>query len=144
MSVTVRAAAGPQEIEAALTLRTDVFVGEQGVSEAEELDGHDDRALHLVALGADGAVLGTCRLLADGPKVKLGRMAVAPGARRRGIALALLEAADEHARALGGERIVLASQVYAVPLYERAGYRAYGEVFLDAGLEHLWMDKLLA
>ncbi len=142
--VTVRPAGGPGEIAAALELRRAVFVEEQGVEIAEDLDGRDDEALHLVAVDDDQTVIGTCRLLADGQRIKLGRMAVAPGARRRGIAAALLGAADAHAVALGGRRIVLAAQTYATGLYERAGYAPRGDVFLDAGIEHRWMEKRVA
>ena len=41
------------------------------------------------------------------------------------------------------ERIVLAAQLSAQPLYERAGYATYGDVFLDAGIEHVMMAKAL-
>ncbi len=36
---------------------------------------------------------------------------------------------------------MLGAQVSAVPLYERAGYATRGDVFLDAGIEHVWMEK---
>ncbi len=142
--VIVRPADGPGEIAAALDLRRAVFVDEQGVTLAEDLDGRDDEALHLVALGDDDSVIGTCRLLAAGERIKLGRMAVASGARRRGVAAALLDAADEQARALGGRLIVLAAQTHALALYERAGYRPCGDAFLDAGIEHRRMEKRVA
>ena len=128
------------EVDAALALRHDVFVVEQDVPLAEELDGRDDEALHLVAVD-DGAVVATCRLVHDGDTVKLGRMAVAMRARRRGLASRLLAEADAQAAALGALRIALAAQTDALGLYERAGYRAYGERFLDAGIEHLMMDR---
>ena len=144
MSADVRPARDAAELEAALAVRRAVFIEEQGVSEAEELDGRDGQALHLVAVEPGGAVLATCRLLAAGEKIKLGRVAVLPAARRRGLALALLLAADAHAAALGGARIVLAAQTYAMGLYEQAGYGACGDVFLDAGIEHVWMEKQLA
>ena len=141
MTVDVRRAAGPDEVAAALALRAAVFIDEQGVPLEEEIDGHDDEALHLVAVDAGGTVVGTCRLLADGPVLKLGRMAVAPAARRHRIGLRLLELADAEAVAAGTEVIVLAAQVEAQPLYERAGYTARGDVFLDAGIEHVRMHK---
>lgn len=144
MSTDVRRAAGPDEIAAAIALRAAVFVDEQGVPLEEDVDGRDGEALHLVAVADDGTVVGTCRLLADGPALKLGRLAVAPAARRGGIGLRLLELADAEADARGARRIVLAAQVRALPLYERAGYTARGDVFLDAGIEHLWMEKRCA
>ena len=141
MTVTVRCAQGPREIADAMALRSAVFVEEQGVPAHEDVDGRDDEALHLVAVDDAGTVVGTCRLLVDGPTLKLGRMAVAVTARRQGIGLRLLDLADAEATSAGVERIVLGAQVSAVPLYEQAGYTTRSDVFLDAGIEHVWMEK---
>jgi predicted GNAT family N-acyltransferase len=138
----VRLARDQSEVDAALALRYDVFCVEQRVSLAEERDGRDGDALHLVVV-QDGEVVGTCRLLAEGSEVKLGRMAVAPAHRGRGLAAELLVAADAQARELRAQRITLAAQLGARALYERAGYAPYGDVFLDAGIEHVMMGKAL-
>jgi predicted GNAT family N-acyltransferase len=138
----VRPARGPSEVDAALALRYDVFCIEQGVSLEEERDGRDDEALHIVALDG-GAVVATCRLLEEGSEVKLGRMAVATSHRGRRLAAALLVEADVRARELGARRIVLAAQLTAQAIYERAGYTRYGDAFLDAGIEHVMMGKPL-
>jgi predicted GNAT family N-acyltransferase len=140
--IEVRPTRDDRELAAALALREEVFCGEQGVSLAEEHDGRDDEALHLVIVDG-GAVVGTCRLLAEGTTVKLGRMAVTRSRRGLGLARTLLTEADAQARGLGAERIVLAAQLGAQTLYDRAGYGAYGEVFLDAGIEHVMMAKAL-
>jgi predicted GNAT family N-acyltransferase len=140
--IEVRAARDEREVEAALALREEVFCGEQGVSLADERDGRDGEAVHLVAV-EDAAVLGTCRLLLEATTVKLGRMAVARAARGRGLGRALLDEADVQSRALGAERIALAAQLTAQAMYERAGYEPYGDVFLDAGIEHVMMEKAL-
>jgi predicted GNAT family N-acyltransferase len=141
--ITVRPTRDQSEVAAALALREDVFVGEQGVSLDEERDGLDADALHLVVLD-DGAVVGTCRLLFEGTTVKLGRMAVARTRRGLGLARALLTEAEAQARVRGARRIVLAAQLSAQALYDRAGYGAYGDVFLDAGIEHVMMAKALS
>ena len=138
----VRPARDQSEVDAALALRYDVFCVEQGVSLAEERDGRDGDALHLVVVD-DGEVVGTCRLLAEGSEVKLGRMAVAPAHRGHGLAAELLVAADAQAREWRAQRIALAAQLGARALYERAGYAPYGDVFLDAGIEHVMMGKAL-
>jgi predicted GNAT family N-acyltransferase len=140
--IEVRPARDEKEVAAALDLRHEVFCVEQGVTLAEERDGRDAEALHLVAV-EDGVVIGTCRLLVEGATVKLGRMAVSRSRRGLGLARALLHAADAEARALGAERIVLGAQLTAQALYERAGYESYGEVFLDAGIEHVMMGRAL-
>jgi predicted GNAT family N-acyltransferase len=141
--IEVRPALDQNEINAALDLRHEVFCDEQGVSRADERDGRDAHAMHLVAV-EDGIVIATCRLLIEGTTVKLGRMAVARSRRGLGLARALLSEADARARALGAERIVLAAQLGAQTLYERAGYEPDGEVFLDAGIEHVMMGRALA
>jgi predicted GNAT family N-acyltransferase len=141
--IEVRPTRDEAEVAAALALREEVFCGEQGVSLAEERDGRDEEALHLVVVD-DGVVVGTCRLLIEGTTVKLGRMAVSRTRRGLGLARALITEAEARARALGGERLVLAAQLSAQPLYDRAGYAAFGEVFLDAGIEHVMMAKALS
>ena len=138
----IRPARDQSEVDAALALRHEVFCIEQGVSLEDELDGRDGEALHLVVV-EDGRVVGTCRLLADDGTVKLGRMAMAPSHRGRGLAAELLAEADLRARELRATRIALAAQLTARTLYERAGYAPYGDVFLDAGIEHVMMGKAL-
>jgi ElaA protein len=141
----VRPARDADEVRAALALRHEVFVVEQGVPLEEEIDDHDETdALHLVAVEPDGRIVATARLVAEGETVKLGRVAVAAAARRRGIASRLLAEGEARAGAqFGARRIALAAQTDALPLYERAGYAAYGARFMDAGIEHQMMEKQL-
>ena len=64
-------------------------------------------------------------------------------ARRRGIASKLLDRAEAEARAAGARRLVLHAQTYARALYETAGYRARGKLFIEAGIEHVAMERVL-
>jgi predicted GNAT family N-acyltransferase len=139
----VRPVRGEEEMAAVLALRHDVFCVEQGVPEREELDGRDGEAMHLVAV-ADGRLLGTCRLLFVGPTVQFSRLAVRTDARRNGIATALLQRADEEAEAGGARRLVLHAQTYARALYDAAGYEPRGRIFMEAGIEHVAMEKRLS
>ncbi len=141
MSVEVRRAER-DEMDALLDLRHRVFCVEQGVPKREEIDGRDGDAIHLVALEA-GRVLGTCRLLFVDRTVQLSRLAVEPDMRRRGIATALLHAADREAEAARAKRIVLHAQTYAERLYAADGYEPRGRTFVEAGIEHIAMEKRL-
>jgi predicted GNAT family N-acyltransferase len=136
----VRRARGEEEMAAALELRHNVFCEEQGVPKREELDGRDRESMHLVAVTGD-EVLATCRLLFVGPTVQFSRLAVRISARRLGIATALLKLADEEARAGGARRLVLHAQTYARALYDSAGYEPRGRIFMEAGIEHIAMEK---
>jgi predicted GNAT family N-acyltransferase len=144
VSVEVRRADGRAEMDALLELRHRVFCIEQGVPKREEIDGRDGDAVHLVALRSeDGSVVGTCRLLFIDRTVQLSRLAVDADARRQGIATALLHEADREAAAARARRIVLHAQTYARNLYAADGYEPRGRTFVEAGIEHVAMEKRL-
>lgn len=143
MSVEIRRVASRKELDAAMEVRDRVFCVEQGVPKREEIDGRDGEAIHLVAV-EDGVVLGTCRLLFVDRTVQFSRLAVDVAARRRGIATRLLQAADAEALDAGARRIVLHAQTYARDLYLADGYEPRGHVFVEAGIEHIAMEKRLA
>ena len=140
MSLLVRLA-GPGDLEALHALRHVVFVEGQGVPEELERDEHDARCDHAVAL-LDGVVVGTGRLLtpAGGPAT-IGRMAVAPDVRGRGVGAAVLSRLEQRARERGLPALELHAQVHALAFYERAGWTAVGASYLEAGIEHVSMRK---
>ena len=113
-------------------IRTEVFVKEQGVPVELEMDAHDARSLHALAL-QDGKAVATGRLLPDG---HVGRMAVLKDWRGRGIGGALLQRLIEAGRQRGDAEIVLAAQVRALPFYRAHGFRERGAPYMEAGMEH--------
>jgi predicted GNAT family N-acyltransferase len=143
--IPIRWATGPEDVRGAIALREQVFCVEQGVPRAEELDGRDEDALHLIALPPDGCrVIGTLRLLLLEREAKVGRVAVERDWRGRGIASRMLEKALAAARERGYRRVRLAAQLEATRLYELAGFSVESEPFDDAGIPHVWMSLWLA
>ena len=144
--VVVRVAAVPSDLEGAVALRMRVFVGEQGIPAAVEVDDADTDAgtVHAVAWH-QGTVIGTGRLLpdVDGKGPHIGRMAVAAEWRRRGIGGQVLGFLEEQARAQGFRRVTLHAQEYVKGFYARHGYREAGEVFLEVEIPHREMVKEL-
>jgi predicted GNAT family N-acyltransferase len=141
--IEVRKTASQAEVDAALELRYRVFCEEQGVTLDADQDGRDGEALHMVAI-EDARLLGTCRLVFDDDLARLGRMAVEPDARGRGLGGLLLEEAERQAIAAGSARIRLHAQIDARTLYERGGFERQGEEFVEEGIPHLTMEKSLA
>jgi predicted GNAT family N-acyltransferase len=141
--VEVREARGRAEFEQALALREEVFCGEQGVARAADRDGLDDAAIQIVAV-EHGAVVGTCRVLVDGERARLGRMAVARRARGRGLGAAILAAAERSALDAGARLMRLHAQRHVEGMYAAAGYAVAGEPFVEEGIAHVSMEKRLA
>lgn len=117
-------------------LRRVVFIEEQGVSEADEVDDLDDVALHLLAV-MDGVAVGSARLLVQGEVGKIGRVCVLKQARGAGIGAALIKAAVTRFRGIEGvTKAKLGAQVHALGFYEGLGFEAFGPVYDDAGINH--------
>lgn len=122
------------EAHAALSaIRRRVFIEEQGVPEALEWDGLDAEARHFLARAADGSPIGCARLLAG---CRIGRMAVLPEWRGRGVGHALLQAVIAECRRQGCVEVRLSAQVTAMAFYQRAGFVPCSAAYLDAGMLH--------
>lgn len=121
-------------------IRHAVFVAEQQVPEELEWDGEDPYARHWLAYDDDGQPVGTARLTRSG---QVGRMAVLPEHRGRGIGSALLKAIVKHARRQDRRELFLHAQQHAIGFYERAGFVVEGPEFMDAGIPHRVMRLIL-
>ena len=126
----------------ALDLRRVVFVEEQGVPPELEIDDEDKAAIHLVTTIGE-RVVATLRISTMGHAHRIGRVAVQREFRRRSIASRLVERAGRLIAENGGREIVLHAQIQTVDFYRRLGYRAEGDVEMDAGIPHIWMRKRL-
>jgi len=157
--IVVRAAT-TAERDALIALRFRVFVDEQHVPAAEEIDAYDATARHLVAVTRAGVVVGTARVVlhtggsaAVPPGVpvpappphaaKIGRVAVDRPWRGHGVGLRLVAAGVDVARAAGAAEAYLDAQTYALAFYGRLGFQAEGPEFLDAGIPHRRMRLAL-
>ena len=124
-------------------LRRIVFIEEQNVPEAEEVDGRDSEALHLLAR-VDGQAVGCARILVAGDTGKIGRVCVLRDWRGQGIGIALINASLEALRSLDGvTHAKLGAQIHAIGFYENLGFVAEGREFLDAGIVHRNMVRAL-
>ena len=124
------------DLQTCLALRRVVFIEEQQVPEAEEVDGRDGDALHLLAQ-IDGVPVGCARLLLSGETGKIGRVCVLRALRGQGIGAALIRAALDVLRDRPGiTQARLGAQIHAIGFYEALGFVAEGPEYLDAGIRH--------
>ena len=120
----------------AYPIRKAVFIEEQGVPEAMELDEFDPIAQHALAYrGLD--CIGTARLVIyPDHQARIGRMAVLPAYRRQGVGGQLLGALLENGKSQGVAEFELHAQLSAMPFYERFGFIAHGAIYDEAGIAH--------
>jgi len=122
--------------EAILTsLRTDVFIVEQGISLHDEWDDKDKHAQHYLA-HKNTLTVGCARLVFDHTQGKIGRVAILQAYRRQKIASHLLQFIIADAIKMGLTVLTLDAQIQVTQLYEAFGFISQGDIFLDAGIPH--------
>jgi predicted GNAT family N-acyltransferase len=122
--------------ERAMQVRMMVFVNEQGVPLDLESDSFDGASRHVLAVDTNGKAIGTGRLLPDG---HVGRLAVLPEWRGKGVGAALLGKLMVSAREHGVQQLALNAQTRAISFYTRFGFVPVGSEFVEAGILHLAM-----
>lgn len=133
-----------RDLDACHMLRRAVFIEEQGVSEADELDDLDEGAIHLLARH-DGKPVASARLLLQGEVGKIGRVCVLKDMRGTGLGqLLMLRALEELSRLPEITTAKLGAQCHALGFYEKLGFTAFGPIYDDAGIPHRDMKIALS
>jgi ElaA protein len=123
----------PYAVYGICRIRQDVFVVEQACP-YPDLDGRDvEPGTRHVLLLADDALLGYGRVLDDGDVWRVGRVLLAPDARGRGWADAIMTTALDVSK---GRDVVLDAQSPLAGWYETFGFAVDGPEFLEDGIPH--------
>jgi len=125
--------------------RCEVFIQEQKIICEEELDGLDDKCIH-VFLEEEEKVIAYCRIVPKGinyENISIGRVLVLKKFRRKGIAQEMINAAIKYIRSdLQENKVILSSQLYAKSLYESVGFIGADDIYEEAGIPHVKMYKI--
>ena len=121
--------------EDAAFIRRSVFMEEQGFK--DEFDDTDRISKHIVLYTDDDRPAAVCRYYPDGDGkcYIVGRIAVLKEFRKRHYGQ-LIQAGLE-----GALELSLAAQVQAAGFYEKSGFAAVGEVFMEEHCPHIKMVK---
>ncbi len=133
----------PEDSSNSRKIRMKVFVEEQHVPEDEEMDEFESSSKHYLAF-MDGKPAGTARWRYTEKGVKLERFAVYIDYRNKGVGSALMQFILDEIKNLNppvkGD-IYLHSQLDAMPLYSKFGFKKTGNMFEEAGIKHFKMIK---
>ena len=118
-------------------IREQVFIVEQHVPAWVEWDEHDATAIHLLAFDENQQPIACARILDIG---RVGRMGVLRPWRGLGVGRALLEKAISILKAKGFKHVRLSAQTHALQFYQRAGFKAVSEAYIDVNIWHVDMQ----
>lgn len=134
-----------EELYEVLQLRSDVFVVEQDCV-YQDIDGKDQLALHILG-SEDGILVAYARCFEAGDyfdQAAIGRILVRENYRKLGyghqITKASIKAIKTNYKA---DTIKISAQTYLVIFYESHGFKTTGDRYLEDGIPHIAMLKVL-
>jgi predicted GNAT family N-acyltransferase len=144
MPLEVLCASDPLLLREAWKVRYTVFVDEQGVPPAEELDQYEKVCRHFIARDTRKVPCGAARWRFTDQGVKLERFAVLKHMRGMGVGSALLQAVLDdirHHPDYIDQPLYLHAQLGAIPLYSKFGFAITGGIFEECNIKHRKMVK---
>ena len=133
----------PYQLYAILQLRNEVFVVEQACV-FQDADDKDQDSYHLMGF-ADNKLAAYTRLVPPGhayTEMSIGRVVTSPSVRRSGAGRELMKKSIDNCYQLFGEGpIKIGAQLYLKNFYESFGFRQISDVYLEDGIEHIYMRK---
>lgn len=139
--ITVRFFKGKDHFADAYAVREAVFILEQGFE--NEIDEWDDRCIHCVLYKQDKPVACGRFFSEAAGEITIGRIAVLKEYRQDHLGSKVMAEIEKQAAALGYCKAHLSAQCQARGFYEKLGYQAVGEVYLDEHCPHIRMEKQL-
>lgn len=125
-----------------MMIRGQVFVDEQHVPSAIEID-HEDRTCRHYLLYINKQPIATLRLIEYTDHIHVGRVATLKPYRHQGYATKLLQYIETLDFVKSKGILMLGAQKQAVDFYIKLGYEIYGEPFYEAGIEHVHARKFI-
>jgi predicted GNAT family N-acyltransferase len=138
IAVDIHVVTNKKELNEVFSIRRAVFVDEQHVPEDLEFDGLDDDAVHVIMYYKKNPV-GCARLRIFDAAAKLERIAVLKDYRGKGFGKHITAYLIAYCKTKKIHELTLHSQTYISGFYEKFGFSPKGDMFLEAGLEHIEM-----
>lgn len=134
---------GSREYEEVVQLRFTVLREPLGLCfTKEDLEKEKDH-IHIAAYEEDDLLACCMMIKLDKDTVQLRQMAVKKNLQRKGIGASLISFAESIAKDKGFKRIIMHARKTAIGFYEKFGYKAEGNEFVEVNIPHYVMEKAL-
>lgn len=135
-------AVGTPEYRLERALREEVLRRPLGLPLSEQdLAGEEDQ-IHFGLFGPDDELLACVVVVKLSPsEARIRQMAVSPPHQGKGLGQRLMAELERNLQARGFQTFVLNARKSAVGFYERLGYKAVGDEFVDLTIPHIRMTR---
>jgi predicted GNAT family N-acyltransferase len=136
MHPLIKQATSSADLVSCLDIRRKVFIEDQNVPEADEIDGLDGESDHYL-LTLDNSPVGTTRVRYVQGKAKIERVAILSAYQGKGLGKKLMQYILQEIKNNGkAKKAFLGAQTYAIPFYENLGFSVCSDEYMDAGIPH--------
>ena len=135
---------GSPEYLEALKLRTAILRTPLGKTlSREDTDGEETQQHFGCFSDQDLLACAVIKAVTEGLCAKLRQMAVADSAQGKGVGKKLIAEIENNLRKKGFKELELSARKTAQGFYEKLGYQAGGDYYLEQGIEHIKMQKII-
>lgn len=134
---------GSLEQQATIQLRDDILRKPLGLQFTKEQLAAESEQIHIACFEKEELV-GCLILVPIGDKrLKMRQVAVKSTKQHKGIGRTMSNFCEAWAKKHKYQTIYCHARAVAVPFYEKLGYKKYGELFQEVGIDHWKMEKVV-
>lgn len=126
---------GSKGLEQQYAIREKVFIEEQGVDPSIERDALDKDCYHVLVF-EDNTAVGTGRIIYKDGVPLIGRIAVLREHRGKKYGDLIVRKLVDYCFRHGDPKVEVHAQIQVLPFYEGIGFVPFGDVYLEADIEH--------
>lgn len=141
----IKIAESEDELKEYFRIRNEVFVREQGIFPATDIDEYDKNAIHIIAVEkSNNNVVGVVRCyMKDGNTWFGGRLGALPDYRNGRVGSRLVRFAVSTAKSKGCKKFLAYIQPNNVRFFQRLDWEKIGEPIIYQGMPHQLMEAKL-
>lgn len=130
-----------EPLDEVYAIRKSVFQDEQGMTQDMDQDGRDSEAVHVIAyeIGNESRPVATGRICLEENGCRIGKIAVLKEERGKHYGDFIVRMLVNRAFLSGRRRVTVSAVTTARRFYEKIGFHAEGEEYMENGTPHILM-----
>jgi len=145
MNLIIREINKPDDLLKIFKLRIEIFIFEQKCPIEEEFDNYDNPASESIQfiVEENGKCVGTARIVNYKDKTKIERVCIIKNKRKLNIGSQLMNHMHNYLKKNDTNIVEISAQITAINFYKNLGYVEEGTQYIEVGINHIKMKKLI-